>query len=208
MERRTAEQGAAAGAPLPGPPGFFVPNALIFWPIGLGLLLLDIVTKAMAVATLAPQHIPHDVVGETVRLTLVYNPGAAFGLHLGPYSRIIFTVLTFVALVMLWRLYRTTPQGDSRRTLALALVCAGAVGNLLDRLRSSRGVVDFIDIGTATWRWPTFNVADMAVTSGAILLAIVLWQEDRAAALAAHGATSQQPRGGVATPLPHGPEAS
>ena len=194
-------------APPAVPPGFFVPNALIFWPIGLGLLAVDIITKAMAVAMLAPQHIPHDVIGETVRLTLVYNPGAAFGLHLGPYSRIIFTVLTFVALFMLWRLYRTTPQGDSRRTLALALVCAGAVGNLLDRLRSARGVVDFIDIGTSAWRWPTFNVADMAVTSGAILLAIVLWQEDRAAAQAAQGVLPVDPRRPV-TPLPQGPEAS
>jgi signal peptidase II len=66
--------------------------------------------------------------------------------------------------------------------LALSLVSAGAVGNLIDRLRSARGVVDFIDIGTATWRWPTFNVADIAVTTGAVLLAVVLWREDRAAA--------------------------
>lgn len=194
-------------APPDVPPGFFVPNALIFWPIGLGLLAVDIVTKAMAVAMLAPQHIPHDVIGDTVRLTLVYNPGAAFGLHLGPYSRVIFTVLTFVALFMLWRLYRCTPQGDSRRTLALALVCAGAVGNLLDRLRSARGVVDFIDIGTAGWRWPTFNVADMAVTSGAMLLALVLWQEDRAAARASDVALPVDPRRPV-TPLPQSPEAS
>ena len=207
MERRTAEEESTRPAPTAVPSGFFVPNALIFWPIGLGLLAVDIVTKAMAVAMLAPQHIPHDVIGETVRLTLVYNPGAAFGLHLGPYSRVIFTVLTVIALVMLWRLYRTTPQGDSRRTLALALVCAGAVGNLLDRLRSPRGVVDFIDIGTAAWRWPTFNVADMAVTSGAILLAIVLWQEDRAAAQAANEALAVDPRRPV-TPLPQGPEAS
>lgn len=204
MERRTAEEERVPPAPFAVPPRFFVPNALIFWPIGLGLLAVDIITKAMAVAMLAPQHIPHDVIGETVRLTLVYNPGAAFGLHLGPYSRIIFTVLTFVALFMLWRLYRTTPQGDSRRTLALALVCAGAVGNLLDRLRSARGVVDFIDIGTAAWRWPTFNVADMAVTSGAILLAIVLWQEDRAAAQAVLPVDPRRP----VTPLPQGPEAS
>lgn len=207
MARRTADGDSVRPAPPVVPPGFFVPNALIFWPIGLGLLAADIVTKAMAVAMLAPQHIAHDVIGDTVRLTLVYNPGAAFGLHLGPYSRVIFTVLTFVALFMLWRLYRSTPQGDSRRTLALALVCAGAVGNLLDRLRSARGVVDFIDIGTAGWRWPTFNVADMAVTSGAMLLALVLWQEDRAAAQSSDVTLPADPRRRV-TPLPQGPEAS
>ena len=53
-------------------------------------------------------------IGETVRLTLVYNPGAAFGLHLGPYSRWIFTVLTSGALYILSRLYRTTRPDDWR----------------------------------------------------------------------------------------------
>jgi hypothetical protein len=58
-------------------------------------------------------------------------------------------------------------------------VCAGAVGNLIDRLRSFFGVVDFIDVGIGDARWPTFNVADMAVSIGAALLAWVLWQEDQ-----------------------------
>lgn len=158
-----------------------VPNAAVFWPVALLVIAIDFVTKAIAVTALAPQHVPHPVLGEAVRLTLVYNPGAAFGLYLGQHSRIIFTVLTLAALTILWRLYRATAPGDARRALALALVCAGAVGNLLDRLRSSRGVVDFIDIGATTWRWPTFNVADMAVTTGAVLLAFVLWREDREA---------------------------
>jgi signal peptidase II len=65
--------------------------------------------------------------------------------------------------------------------VALALVCAGAVGNLLDRMRSIFGVVDFLDVGVGDARWPTFNVADMAVSVGAALLAYVLWQEDREA---------------------------
>ena len=59
--------------------------------------------------------------------------------------------------------------------IALALVCGGAVGNLIDRIRSRIGVVDFIDIGFGDWRWPTFNVADMAVSIGAFLLAWALW---------------------------------
>jgi signal peptidase II len=184
MERRPPE---AAGPPeaIAVPPALVArgtSNAMVFWPVVFGVIGIDVVTKAVAVATLAPQHVPHPLVGEAVRLTLVYNPGAAFGLYLGEHSRIIFTVLTLAALGILWRLYRATAGSDGRRTLALALVCAGAIGNLVDRLRSSRGVVDFIDIGATTWRWPTFNVADMAVTSGALLLALVLWREDRAAA--------------------------
>ena len=162
-----------------------LPNGFLFWPIALLIVLVDIVTKAIAAATLAPALIPHPVIGEVARLTLVYNRGAAFGIHVGAYSRPIFSVLTVAALAVLWRLYRATDVTERRRVIALALVSAGAVGNLFDRVRSSRGVVDFIDIGGASWRWPTFNVADVAVTTGATLLAIVLWQEDRAAARAA-----------------------
>jgi signal peptidase II len=68
------------------------------------------------------------------------------------------------------------------RTVAISLVTAGALGNLIDRIVSPNGVVDFIDIGLRDMRWPTFNVADMAVSTGAILLAAVLWREDEQAA--------------------------
>jgi signal peptidase II len=146
------------------------------------VVVLDVMTKALAVYGLAPMHTPHEIVGEYIRLTLVYNPGAAFGLNLGSMSRWIFMALTFVALFILGRLYQVTREGAYLRTLALALVCGGAVGNLIDRLRSAIGVVDFIDIGFGVHRWPTFNVADMAVSTGAALLAWVLLQEDRAAA--------------------------
>ena len=163
-----------------------------FLGVVVAIIAVDALTKWLAVERLSPAYVPHAVFGETVRLTLVYNPGAAFGLHLGPWSRWIFTALTLVALVLMWRLYRSSPPGARWRVGALALVTAGAVGNLIDRLRSSRGVVDFVDIGVGDWRWPTFNVADMAVSVGAILLAIVLWheegdrvREDRASAVGA-----------------------
>jgi signal peptidase II len=159
-------------------------NAALFWPVIALVTVLDIVTKAIAVRSLVPQRVPHEVFGDRVRLTLVYNPGAAFGLNLGPQSRWIFTALTLVALVILWRLYRFTQRGDYMRVLALGLVCGGAIGNLLDRLRSDLGVVDFLDVGVASTRWPTFNVADMAVSVGAMVLAWVLWQEDRAIGVA------------------------
>jgi signal peptidase II len=177
-------------------------NALRFWPVLVVVALLDVATKAIAVRALWPQRVPHDLLGSVVRFTLVYNPGAAFGLHVGPQSRWIFTALTIVALVILGRLYVATREGDVPRVLALALVCAGAVGNLIDRLRSDLGVVDFLDIGFGDSRWPTFNVADMAVSIGAVLLAWVLWQEDRALA-SGRVATSCGPLTGVA-PGDHG----
>ena len=156
-------------------------NASLFWPILLVITVVDVITKAAAERLLLPRGIPHEVWGNTLRFTLVYNPGAAFGLNLGPQSRWIFAGLTLVALVILGRLYLSTRAGHVARTVALALVCAGAVGNLLDRMRSFFGVVDFIDVGVGDARWPTFNVADMAVSVGAALLAWVLWQEDREA---------------------------
>lgn len=165
-------------------------NAALFWSVLLSVIALDVVTKWVAVQALMPSRVPREVFGEFVRLTLVYNPGAAFGLHLGPYSRWIFMILTVGALFVLGRLYTTARDGDWQRVLAVSLVCAGAIGNLIDRIRSPRGVVDFIDVGIGALRWPTFNVADMAVSCGAILLAWVLWWEDQAV----------QPDAGTAVP--------
>jgi signal peptidase II len=166
-------------------------NASLFWGLITGVVVADVVTKWLAVRSLVPQRLPHEVFGDVVRLTLVYNPGAAFGLHLGPLSRWIFMLLTIGALAVLWRLFRATRAGEVARTLALGLVCGGAVGNLIDRIRSAQGVVDFIDVGVGDWRWPTFNVADMAVSTGAFLLAWVLWGEDRRAALAAESGAAE-----------------
>ena len=159
-------------------------NAALFWPVLLVILVVDVITKAIAERELL-RGIPQEVLGNALRLRLVYNPGAAFGLDLGPQSRWIFAGLTIGALVILARLYRSTHAGDTARVAALALVCAGAVGNLFDRIRSFFGVVDFIDVGIGDSRWPTFNVADMAVSVGAALLAWVLWQEDRSTQVAA-----------------------
>lgn len=157
-------------------------KAVLFWPILLVVVLLDFITKSLAESLLGG--VPHTVIGETVRFVLVYNPGAAFGFYLGDYSRWIFMALTFGALVVLWRLYQSTAPGDKTRTLAISFVSAGAIGNLLDRIRTEHGVVDFIDIGFGAHRWPTFNIADIAVSGGALLLAFVLWGEDKRAATA------------------------
>jgi signal peptidase II len=74
-------------------------------------------------------------------------------------------------------------------------VAGGAAGNLIDRVRSAQGVVDFIDVGVGATRWPTFNVADMGVSCGAIALAISLWMEDarRSRAEAAAQSVSRDP---------------
>ncbi len=149
----------------------------IFWAAALVVVGLDVVTKLIAEATLLlTPGIP--VIGDWFQLRLVYNRGAAFGLHVGPYSRWVFFGVAIVAVLVLNRMSVQTSLGDRFRQLALGLVAGGAAGNLIDRIRSGRGVVDFLDVGVGSLRWPTFNVADIAVSCGGIALAIALWRED------------------------------
>jgi signal peptidase II len=145
-----------------------------------GVLLLDLVTKLLVQRTLSLYQ-QVNIVGEYVRLTYIHNPGAAFGITLGPpgASRYIFLFLSLIALGALAAMYWVTPAKDKVRLSSIALICAGALGNLLDRLRSAQGVVDFLDVGVGDLRWPVFNVADIAVTVGAIFLALSLWREEQ-----------------------------
>ncbi len=147
-------------------------KARIFWPVLGTWLLADCTTKDLAETHLVP-HVSEPVLGETLRWTLAYNTGAATGISVGSYSRPFFSIAALVAVGLLANLYRRTDSRATMTLLALGLVMAGALGNLYDRLRSTRGVVDFIDIGVGSWRFWIFNVADIGVFCGAILLA---WQ--------------------------------
>jgi signal peptidase II len=155
------------------------------------IVVLDIVTKYVVERTLTLYH-PVPVIGDYFRLTYIYNRGAAFGLSLGDYSRYFFLVLTVVALVVLFLWFRSTPASDRLRLFSIAAVTGGAIGNLIDRVRHEHGVVDFLDFGIGNLRWPVFNVADIAVTVGALLLAVSLWKEE------AH--TGEEPAGPVRSP--------
>ncbi|CAN5775515.1 signal peptidase II [soil metagenome] len=146
-----------------------------------GVMALDLITKLIAQHTLPPYR-PVSVLGDFFRLTYIYNPGAAFGLSFGPASRFIFLALAVIAVVVLFFMYRATPHTDRLRLWSIAAVTGGALGNVVDRFRSPRGVIDFFDFGIGAYLWPVFNVADIAVTIGAILLAISLWREDVEAA--------------------------
>ncbi len=143
-----------------------------------GVIVLDQITKSVVLKSLRP-YTPVEVWGDVFRLTFIYNTGAAFGLHLGDASRWVFMALAAVAVVVLWLMFRGTPWRDRVRLVAIASVTGGAIGNVIDRIRSSRGVVDFLDFGLGDVRWPVFNVADIAVTVGALLLALSLWREEQ-----------------------------
>ncbi len=175
-------------------------SALLFGGLVATIVALDVITKRIAVAALLPRYVPRAVLGDWVQLRLVYNQGAAFGLSVGGWSRPVFIALTVVAVTILARMYRHTRAEDWFRTTAIAMVVGGALGNLVDRLRSAQGVVDFVDVGIGVHRWPTFNVADMGVSVGAVLLAWVLWQEDETSERAGGAAPAASPP----DPLPGG----
>jgi signal peptidase II len=137
------------------------------------VIAIDVISKRLAEQWLTPAHIPVPVLGDAIRFTLAYNRGAAFGMHVGDLSRIVFTAIALLILGVLVTIYRESASaGEGLKRLGLAFVAGGAVGNLIDRLRGPQGVVDFIDIGVGATRFWTFNVADSAVTIGTVLL---LW---------------------------------
>lgn len=139
------------------------------------VLVLDQITKAAALAYLA-LGVPVSLVDGLLALTLVMNPGLAFGLLAGlPEAwRWVVALLSVAALVALTRVaMRTFSQGGWLDTAAIALIFGGAVGNLVDRARFG-AVVDFIDVHFRGWHWPAFNAADSAITVGVVLLAFRL----------------------------------
>jgi len=132
-----------------------------------GIIILDQVTKAVASARLFMGQ-PVPLFGDTVRFTLVHNTGAAFGLF--PGSRLPFIIISLLAIaVVLYLFLRETYRSLANRIL-LGCILGGAIGNLIDRIRLG-WVVDFVDIGVGSFRWPVFNVADSAVTLGVLFLA-------------------------------------
>jgi signal peptidase II len=87
-------------------------------------------------------------------------------------------VIALTAVIgIAWRA-RAPDWDEWFRQVAVSLVVGGAAGNLIDRIRHAKGVVDFIDVGIGTSRFPTFNVADIGVSCGAVALAISFWLED------------------------------
>ncbi|MFN8653714.1 MAG: signal peptidase II [Gemmatimonadales bacterium] len=152
-------------------------KALCFWPVVLTVFLSDCATKTLVERHLHPD-VPHQVLGDFFRLTLVYNQSAAMSVDLGPGSRLLLSLTSMLALGLLWYWYRQPSTTSVQLILGLALVSAGAAGNLWDRLRSDRGVVDFLDVGLTSWRFWIFNVADVSVFLGAALLLLASLRQE------------------------------
>jgi signal peptidase II len=143
--------------------------------LGGGVIVLDQITKAIVLTHLAPgTHV--DVIDGFFTLTLVMNPGLAFGLLGGVPAgwRWIVGVLSVAALAVLARVaLRVLPAGSRLDRIAIGLIFGGAIGNLIDRLRFG-AVVDFVDLHARGYHWPAFNVADSAISVGVVVLTIRL----------------------------------
>ena len=165
-------------------------------------IVLDLITKRWALDALAGGRRldllrgmrPCEYPDCLLALTLAFNRGAAFGIRIGDDSRWFFVPITVIALVLLGILLVQARKDDMLRAVSLSLVLSGAVGNLWDRVRWSRGVVDFIGpVNLGFTNFPIFNVADIAITCGAALLAISFWLEEREERRAGVAATETAP---------------
>lgn len=135
------------------------------------VVLLDQLTKYLVVKKFY-LHESVKVIPGFFSLTYVRNPGAAFGILAGAsgsWRTIFFATVSLAALAVIATLVRKT--SDRLPIIAFSLIGGGAVGNLIDRVRFGE-VVDFIEWYYGSFHWPTFNIADSAITAGVTLLAI------------------------------------
>jgi signal peptidase II len=151
-----------------------------YWLAGV-VLVLDQGSKRLADSLLGP----HDVVSLLPFLALrkTYNPGAAFSFlsNASGWQRWFFVGLALVVIGVLVTWLRRLPAGQGRLIYGLALILGGAAGNLIDRLLYGH-VIDFIDLYYKAWHWPTFNIADSAISIGAALLILDAFLGRRVAA--------------------------
>jgi len=137
--------------------------------IAAAVLALDQLTKVAAASWLV-LHEPVPVL-PFFNLTLIHNTGAAFGFlsWASGWQNLFFIVVAAVACVVIMVMLRRTGAGDPWLATTLSLILGGAAGNLIDRLIYGY-VIDFADFFIGTWHWPAFNVADSAISIGAVLL--------------------------------------
>lgn len=150
-------------------------------PFSLTLLIIvvDQITKAAIVSSIQPYTIGTSFFGDFLRIILVYNPGVAFSFGAGwPdfLRRIMFAIVPIVIIGLIIVVYFRNNEFTKLQRWAISGIIGGGIGNLIDRVFRSSGVVDFIDVKFyglfGLERWPTFNVADSAVVVCGILLVI------------------------------------
>jgi len=151
-------------------------NYLLLFIVAGAVIVADQWSKATVLAAMPLYH-SKVVVPGFFHLTHVQNPGGAFGFMAAqsPWVRkLLFSVVATLAVGMIFYFYRQVPRSFRWLSFALALILGGAVGNLIDRFRFGQ-VVDFLDVFIeGIGHWPTFNVADSAITVGIAIFVIHL----------------------------------
>ena len=144
----------------------------IIFSVTLGIvLLLDQITK-MYVSSIMFLHDSSPVIDGFFSITYVRNPGAAFGFladSSSSFRSVFFVAIAIIAILLILFLIMKAKDEELLFTLSLSLILGGAVGNLIDRVRFGE-VIDFLDFYLASYHWPAFNVADTAISCGAVLL--------------------------------------
>jgi signal peptidase II len=181
----TAETTPDAGAPDPhAAPTATVagaePSLRLFWWLSLGIVALDQITKGLIRADL-PLYSSRTVIAGMVDLVHVRNAGVAFGIlndvtH--PLRNVLTTVLAVAALIGIAYYARHIRREERMARLGLSLILGGAIGNLADRIRQGF-VVDFVDVYWHDRHFWAFNVADAAITIGAVLIFLELLRPNR-----------------------------
>ncbi len=162
------------------------------------VLAADQLTKAWATASLKPV-VFIEVIPGFFRLSYATNRGVAFSLFADSQFDIrwILSAISLIAALFVLSYFRRAPDGKPWLNVSLSLLLAGIVGNMIDRVRLGE-VVDFIELH---WRdlysWPTFNIADSAICVGAVLLAMEMLREEKAARLASSVATPAPEETGI-----------
>ena len=136
--------------------------------ISVAVCIADQATKYFALKYLMRSEM---AVTPFLNFALAFNTGAAFSFlsDAGGWQNIFFAIVAFVVSIVILFMVRRLGANDTQVAVALTLVLGGAAGNVIDRLRFGY-VVDFIDVYYRSWHWPTFNIADSAITIGAVLL--------------------------------------
>ena len=143
-------------------------RALPWFAASAGIIVADQLTKWLVLASFAPGE-RREITG-FFNLVLVFNKGAAFSfLADAPGWQTPLLILFALAAALIVAVLLVRSQGRAVFRAGLAMILGGAIGNVIDRLRFGH-VVDFMDLHAAGWHWPAFNVADSAITLGAVLL--------------------------------------
>lgn len=144
------------------------------------LIVIDQITKFFIDAKMTI-HQSIEVIGGLFNITYVRNPGSAFGFlasSSAQFRSVFYLLVTLLAVGLILYYVAKSEEGDDLTPLSLSLILSGAIGNMIDRIRFGE-VIDFLDVYIGSQHWPAFNVADSAISVGAVILIMAIYRQSR-----------------------------